>query len=141
MADRVNHEDVMRYLDGEASPEVRQRIEKELETSTELQREIQVYQGLREELRKLELPTGINGRSVWSSVERRLSRPLGWLLILLGTGVWMAYGTYTYVVSPIDWWEKTATGAIVIGIMLLLASVILEQYRQWLIDPYRDVQR
>ena len=33
------------------------------------------------------------------------------------------------------------SGAIVIGIILLLASVILEQYRQWLIDPYRDVQR
>ena len=54
MADRVNHEDVMRYLDGEASPEVRQRIEQEIETSTELHREVQVYQSLREELRKLE---------------------------------------------------------------------------------------
>ena len=141
MAEKVTHDDVMRYLDGEASPEVRERIEMELETSTELNREVTVFKHLRDELRQLELPGGVNGRSVWTTVERRLSRPLGWLLILVGSGVWVGYGAYAYLTSPLDWWEKTATGAIVIGILLLLASVILEQYRQWLIDPYRDVQR
>ena len=141
MAERVTHEDVMRYLDGEASPEVRERIQREVETSTELNREVTIFKHLRDELRQLDLPGAINGRSVWANVEQRLSRPLGWLLILAGSAIWLGYGTYAYVTSPIDWWEKTATGAIVIGIMLLLASVILEQYRQWLIDPYRDVQR
>ena len=141
MAERVTHEDVMRYLDGEASPELRERIQREVETSTELHREVTIFKHLRDELRQLNLPGGINGRSVWADVEQRLSRPLGWLLILAGSAIWLGYGTYAYVTSPIDWWEKTATGAIVIGIMLLLASVILEQYRQWLIDPYRDVQR
>ena len=33
------------------------------------------------------------------------------------------------------------TGAIVIGILLLFASVIWERYRVWLTDPYRDIQR
>ncbi len=141
MADRVTHEDVMRYLDGEASPEVRERIQREVETSTELNREVTIFKHLRDELRRLDLPGGINGRSVWADVEQRLSRPLGWLLILAGSAIWMGYGAYTYLTAPVDWWEKTATGAIVIGIMLLLASVILEQYRKWLIDPYRDVQR
>ena len=141
MAEKVTHEDVMRYLDGEAGPDVRERIEQEVETSTELRREVTIFKHLRDELRRLELPGGVNGRSVWTNVEQRLSRPLGWLLILAGSAVWLGYGTYTYITSPLDWWEKTATGAIVIGIILLLASVILEQYRQWLIDPYRDVQR
>lgn len=141
MAERVTHEDVMRYLDGEASPELRERIQREVETSTELHREVTIFTHLRDELRQLNLPGAINGKSVWVNVEQRLSRPLGWLLILAGSTIWLAYGTYAYVTSPIDWWEKTATGAIVIGIILLLASVILEQYRQWLIDPYRDVQR
>lgn len=141
MAERVTHEDVMRYLDGEASPEVRERIQREVETSTELHREVTIFKHLRDELRQLDLPGGINGRSVWTDVEQRLSRPFGWLLILVGSAIWLGYGAYTYLSAPVDWWEKTATGAIVIGIMLLLASVILEQYRRWLIDPYRDVQR
>ncbi len=141
MAERVTHEEVMRYLDGEASPEVRARIEQEVEASTELRREVTIFKHLRDELRRLDLPGGINGRSVWTDVEQRLSRPLGWLLILTGSAIWLGYGTYTYFTASVDWWEKTATGAIVIGIMLLLASVILEQYRRWLIDPYRDVQR
>ena len=37
--------------------------------------------------------------------------------------------------------EKLATGAVVIGVILLLASVIWEQYQSWLADPYRDVHR
>jgi hypothetical protein len=119
VVERVTHEDVMRYLDGEASPELRERIQREVETSTELHREVTIFKHLRDELRQLNLPGAI----------------------LAGSAIWLGYGTYAYVTSPIDWWEKTATGAIVIGIMLLLASVILEQYRQWLIDPYRDVQR
>jgi hypothetical protein len=43
--------------------------------------------------------------------------------------------------SPGDPWEKLATGAIVIGILTLLASVIWERYRDWGTDPYRDVHR
>jgi hypothetical protein len=38
-------------------------------------------------------------------------------------------------------WEKLATGAVVIGILALLTSVIWERYREWLTDPYRDVHR
>jgi hypothetical protein len=41
-------------------------------------------------------------------------------------------------VSP---WEKLATGAIAIGILLLLASVIWDRLREWETDPYRDVYR
>ena len=34
-----------------------------------------------------------------------------------------------------------ATGAVAIGMLALLASVIWERYREWLTDPYRDIQR
>ena len=43
--------------------------------------------------------------------------------------------------SAIDPWEKLATSAIGVGIMLLFGSVIYERYKEWLTDPYRDVIR
>ena len=62
-------------------------------------------------------------------------------VLVAGVAVWSAYGAYVFAVSPVDPWEKLAVGAIVIGILLLLTSVIWERYREWLSDPYRDVYR
>jgi hypothetical protein len=59
----------------------------------------------------------------------------------VGAVVWLAYGVYTFTTSPADLWQKLATGAVVIGILMLLTSVIWERYREWLTDPYRDIQR
>ncbi len=143
MTDRVTHEDLMRYLDGEASPDERDRIERALETSTELRRELTVYNAMKDDLQTLKLGTGDgNGRhSVWHAVSRQLSRPLAWVLIIVGSVVWAAYGVYVYLTSPIFLWEKLATSAIVVGILILLATVIWDRYRSSLTDPYRDVQR
>lgn len=141
MSDRVSHEELMRYLDGEISPEERQRIENAIAGSTELRREVAVYRSVKEDLSSLELGDHPRSSSIWNRVARRLTRPVGWTLILAGMVVWTAYGTYTYVTSPMELWEKLATGGIVIGILVLLAGVIMERYQEYLTDPYRDVQR
>ena len=56
-------------------------------------------------------------------------------------GLWAAYGLYVYLTSPVFILERMATSAIVIGVLLLFSSVIWERYREWLTDPYRDIQR
>ena len=101
-------------------------------------------------LRRL-LPVCVGIFALWSGfvtagaiddrVNRHLTRPIGWILLLIGGVVWVAYAAYLFFTSPADLIEKLATGAMVIGILLLLASVIWEQYRSWLTDPYRDLQR
>jgi len=53
----------------------------------------------------------------------------------------MSYGVYVFATSASDPWQKLATGAIAIGILILFASVIWERYQDWLRDPYRDVHR
>ncbi|NIR34814.1 MAG: hypothetical protein GWN02_01710 [Gemmatimonadetes bacterium] len=53
----------------------------------------------------------------------------------------MTYGAYLFATSSASPWEKLATGAIAIGILMLLASVIWERLREWETDPYRDVYR
>jgi hypothetical protein len=64
-----------------------------------------------------------------------------WILVAAGAAAWSSYGAYVFATSSTDPWEKLATGAIAIGILTLLASVIWERYREWQHDPYRDVQR
>lgn len=131
----------MRYLDDEVGPEERNRIEGAVETSTELRRELAVYRAMKHDLSSLKLDGGEHHGSVWHAVNRQLARPFGWILLIIGALVWAAYGVYLYVTSATLLWQKLATGAVGIGILILLASVIWERYRIWLTDPYRDIQR
>ena len=141
MSERVTHEELMRYLDGEVGPEERRRIEASMEYSTELRRELAVYRAMKDDLQTLKLNQGGSNGSVWYAVNRHLARPFGWILLVVGSLVWAAYGVYVYLTSPTFLWQKLATGAVGIGILVLLASVIWERYRVWLTDPYRDIQR
>jgi hypothetical protein len=138
---RVTHEELMRYLDGEVGPEERSRIEGAVDGSTELRRELTVFKAMKDDLQTLKLTDGSHHGSVWDTVNRRLTRPFGWVLLIVGSLVWAAYGLYMYLTSPIFLLERMATSAIVIGVLLLFASVIGERYREWLTDPYRDIQR
>lgn len=131
----------MRYLDGEVSPEERKRIDAQLASSTELQREVAVFRALKSDFQGLSFHPGTYRTSVWDRVNAHLTRPMGWVLVVAGVALWMTYGTYVFATSAIDPWEKLATGAIAIGILTLLASVIWERYRAWETDPYKDVQR
>lgn len=141
MSDRVTHEELMRFLDGEVGPEERSRIEACVEGSTELRRELAVYRAMKDDLQNLKLNEGGPNGSVWNAVNRQLARPFGWVLLLVGALVWAVYGLYLFLSSPSYVWQKLATGAIGIGILVLLASVIWERYRIWLTDPYRDIQK
>lgn len=141
MSERVSYEELMRFLDGEVGPEERSRIEQALEGSTELRRELAVYRAMKDDFQTLKLKDGGPDHSIWYAVNRSLARPLGWVLLVIGSLVWAAYGLWIYLTSPTYVWQKLATGAIGIGILVLLASVIWERYRVWLTDPYRDLQR
>ena len=136
----ISHETLMRYLDGEVPPDERARVEAALADSTELQRDVAVFGSMKQDLQSMAFSLSTDD-SVWGAVHRRLTRPLGWLLVMAGFSVWVAYGSYLYLMSAIDPWEKLATSAIGMGIMLLFGSVIYERYREWLTDPYRDVIR
>jgi len=141
MADRVSKEDLMRYMDGEMPPEQRVRLDSELERSTELQRELAIFRAMRTDFQGLSFDPGIQHKSVWDQVNASVTRPVGWILVVVGVIVWTAYGAFVFTNSPANAWEKLATGAIVIGILTLLSSVIWERYREWGTDPYKDVHR
>lgn len=137
----VRKETLMRYLDGELSPPDRERFEELLEGSTELQRELAVFRVFHHDLAGLRLHDPPERRSVWDRVHRSLSRPVGWVLLAAGSAAWLTYTVYLYLSSTATLVEKAATSAVIIGILLLFASVIHDRYREWLTDPYRDVER
>ncbi len=141
MQSRIDQSDLMRYLDGELTPEERKRIEEQLKRSTELQRELAVYRAMKSDLQDLSFTPAQVGTSVWSQVNRRLARPLGWIFLTVGGAVWLGYAAYLFVTSSAAVVEKLASSAVGIGIILLLATVIFERYQESLTDPYRDVQR
>lgn len=141
MAERVTHEDLMRFLDGELPPAEHARVQAAIAASTELAREAAIYRAVKGRFQDISFHPGTYHSSVWDEVNQHLTRPIGWILLVAGAVVWSAYGVYVFVVSPVEMWEKLATGAVVIGVLTLLASVIWERYREWLTDPYRDVYR
>jgi hypothetical protein len=141
MPERISHEDLMRFIDGELPPADHARIEAAIASDTELNREVAIFRGMKGDFQELSFHPGELRRSVWDTVNVTLTRPVGWMLVLAGTAIWTGYGAYVFATSPADPFEKLATGAVVIGILMLLASVIWERYREWMTDPYRDVYR
>lgn len=136
----VSADDLMRYLDGELPPDERARVDFELGTSTELRREIAIYRALKSDFRELTFHPATYQTSVWDKVNTHVSRPLGWGLFVTGLVAWMSYGVWVFATSAASALEKLATGAIAIGVLMLLASVIWERLRELETDPYKDVQ-
>lgn len=141
MPQRITHDDLMRFIDGELPPEDQVRVEAQVSGSSELQREVAIFRAMKGDFQELSFHEATYHRSVWDEVNAEVARPIGWLLVIAGALVLMVYGAYVFATSPVDPWEKLATGAIAIGILMLFASVIWERYREWDKDPYRNVHR
>ncbi len=141
MSHRISSDDLMRYLEGEVAPNDRARVDAALANSTELQREVAIFRALKSDFQELSFHPAAHRTSVWDHVNAHVTRPIGWVLVIGGAVVWLTYGVYVFAGSAADPWEKLATGAVAIGILTLLTSVVWERYREWDTDPYRDVHR
>lgn len=136
----IGHDELMRYLDGELPPDRARAVEEAVERDTELKRELGVFRAMKADLS--EIGARMDTKStVWDDVNRRLTRPLGWVLFLVGAVVVVAYGAYAYLTGADALWEKLAVSAIVVGLAMLLVSTLIDRYRDLKTDPYREIQR
>lgn len=140
MRDPLTHDQLMRYLDGELPAEEARRVEEAAATSTELRRELAIYEAMKKDLKELSFAVEVPG-SVWDQVNRRITRRLGWLFFWTGAVLWTLYGIWVFAASPQSAWEKLAIGTLAIGFAFLLGSTIWERYRESSHDPYRNIQR
>ena len=136
----ITHEELMRYIDGELGPERMRAVEAALEADTELRRDHLLYTRMKTDLGTLGEDMR-EGDTVWTPVSRAIARPLGWVLFIVGSVLWMAYGVYAYLTSAEAMWQKLATSAIVVGLAMLLLSAVLDRLRDLRTDPYREIER
>lgn len=136
----ISHDELMRYLDGELTPERVRAVEAALETSTELRREYVIFRRMKTDLQDMGA-TMRPEHTVWDAVNRRLTRPVGWVLFLIGAVIWVSYGVYTYLTGAVALWEKLATSAVVVGLAMLLVSALVDRWRDLKTDPYKEIQR
>ncbi len=139
MTMQVSNEDLMRFLDDELPADTRAQVETALAGSTELQRELARYRTIRAEMSALRSDAPIGG--IWAAVNRRLTRPVGWILLVVGSVVWSGWAAWVFATSETDLIGKLSIGAVVVGFLLLLSATILERWTEWQTDPYRDLER
>jgi anti-sigma factor RsiW len=130
-------EQLSAWLDGELPAGQAAAVEGHLRECTECSRELALMRMLGGAMRDF---TPRRQRSVWLDVQRRIARPAGWLLLLAGLAVWAG-------LSLVAWWraelnlEWIAGTGVAAGLIVLLASLGHEQYREWKETRYRDVER
>lgn len=140
MATSVSNEDLMRFLDGELPPDEMSRVRHALERSTELQRELRLFEAIRNDVKGLTYDPPVHA-TMWDGVQRRLTRPVGWTLLIVGAILWLGWGAWVFATSAADPVEKLAVGALAIGFLTLLGATVSERLRESRSDPYRDIQR
>lgn len=126
------------YADGELTPEDRRQVENHLRLCTECTRELALIQSLGGAMKAM---SPHRHRSVWEGVHRRITFPIGWVLLVAGLGVWVALAIYEWFRQGALTAEWLAATAIIVGLVLLLVGVAYEQYREWKETPYKDIQR
>jgi hypothetical protein len=140
MSHEVGHEDLMRFLDDELPPDRRNAVDAHIEQCTECNRDLHVFRSLKGDLSAIAMRNE-PGPSLWATINRRLTQPLGWVLLLTGTVVIAGWAVWSYLTSPELFWQKLAVGSIVVGAALLLLSAIVDRVRELPSDPYRQIQR
>jgi ferric-dicitrate binding protein FerR (iron transport regulator) len=136
----ITHDELMRFLDGELAPERAREVEAALEQSTELRREYTIFRQMKSDLQEIGAHMHTR-RTAWERVNRELTRPLGWVLFIVGTLVWVAYGVYSFLTGGEALWEKLTTSAVVIGLGMLLLSALVDRWRDLKTDPYKEIER
>jgi anti-sigma factor RsiW len=136
----VAHEDLMRFLDNELPPDRHGVVAAHIEHCTECNRDLHVFRSLKGDLNAIAMRSE-PGPSLWAAINHRLTRPLGWVLLVTGAVVMAGWSVWSYATSPELFWRKLAVGSIVIGAALLLVSALVDRVREMPSDPYRQIQR
>jgi len=127
------------YADGELSEEEAARVRSHLEVCTECTRELALIRSMTTALHNMrDEPVDF---SVWPAVHGRITRPIGWLLLVAGVVMLVVLGILEWFRDGTLSLEWIATTAVGIGLALLAVGIGYEQYNEWRTSPYRGVER
>jgi anti-sigma factor RsiW len=132
-------EQLSAYADGELDRATAAELDQHLETCTECARELSIVRKLKGAMQDMQ-----NSRSekdLWSGVHRRLTTPVGWLLIVAGTVMWAILAVVRWAQTAELTPEWLGGSALLIGLVLLLVAITHQQYRAWKTERYKDVDK
>jgi len=131
MPEPVTSQDLMRYLDGELTPDERLRVEHALAESAVLREELATFRSLRSGFHELTFVETSAESSIWHRVATHVARPTGRVFVIMGVTAWVTYGIYVIAIDAHDPWARMLVAAVAIGILALFAAVIRDRYRSW----------
>lgn len=146
--DNKSRELLAGYVDGELPKDARQAFERELETSPELRRELGEFRKLKEVtdmVHYADLPDEV-WEGYWASLYRKLERGLGWILtsigiiIVIGFALFQGLGQF-YFDPQVPLIIKIGVGALGIGLVILIVSMVRERLFAYRRDRYREVTK
>lgn len=135
---------LMGLIDQELSPDEAAEVQHHLTRCTQCRRE---YEELREAGQKIESisfqePTDQVLDNLWNPPYHHWIRLSGLGLVLIGWVILIIFGLYQWFLNPShSIILKCGVAALLIGFIVLLASVIREQYLKHKIDPYKEIMR
>lgn len=132
------------HLDRELTQADDQRVRIHLEDCADCRQALAELARVRELASDLRFASPPEGKmdELEKKVSVRAPRRLGWLLVIIGLAGWTGYAAYLFVTDPAAAsWQKLLTGAVVIGLVLLLASVLRQRLLEMPHDRYRGVKR
>ncbi|MDH3549595.1 MAG: zf-HC2 domain-containing protein [Gammaproteobacteria bacterium] len=149
MASRTNHIDqhvgelLSGYIDGELTQQERQRVDVHCESCAECGQ-------LRDELREIRRDVGDarlseigedNWREMMDDSTVRVTRGIGWLLLIGGFLAVAGIGIYEFLTDPsVGWTEKLVVTVIYGGFVALFVSVLRQRLIERKSDKYKDVE-
>lgn len=132
------------YLDRELTQAEEQRVRIHLEDCEECRQAFEELARMQELTRSLEFeePPEARMKELEKSFAVQAPRRLGWLFIVGGLVAWIIYGAVTWIRH----WrpptvEELMAGAVFIGFLMLLMSVVIERVRHLPHDKYRRIER
>ena len=142
------HALMMAALDGECSEAERRRLETHLATRPDLQAEWARLQRVKE----VTMTMGVARppEEFWDQFRRsalhRSERGVAWTLIAVGAGILAVSALWAWIeawlAADIPWLLKLASGALAVGIALLVVSVLRERWVLSRRDPYaKEIER
>jgi anti-sigma factor RsiW len=131
-------ESLSAYADGELAPPEAALMEAHLAQCTECMRDlarIRAMGGAMQAMRE-----GRPERSLWEGVHARLTKPVGWILMLTGFAMWLGLALLAWFRNAftLEWLALTALG---LGLLMLAVGIGYEQYCEWKHSPYRSIER
>jgi hypothetical protein len=131
-------------LDNELTPEESSELNSHLIRCASCRAD---YEELRQTEHKLEAISYIEitdaaARSLWKLPFARFLTVASLLLVIGGYAALLLYGFITFLTDgDEDLFGRITLGAIVIGFLMLLGSLIVERISTYRVDPYKEIER